>query len=328
MKKTLIASAIAAATLSTSTFAMDQATDLSEMLESMPTIYGNIQVVFTSEETNTGAPGAKDVSTNGVDDNGSTLGFSHKHAISEGVEGFMKVEFEFDADEDAGNKKADGGSGGLDQTDEFYVGVRGEFGSIQYGKDEGVYDWTGMTDTAENAGIGGEISDEVQMENVQYISPEIADGLMVGLTIPVESDTTFAGSIAAKYATDDLEINFAYSMARDEGTAIGEDTIGLAGSYTIDDLTLIGQYETKSDTKDFIGLQGMYAMGQNVFALGYGMTSFDASGLEDQSTIYLQALHNVSDHMYVYLEYVSDTDMGGNDGADKDLLSLGTAYSF
>ncbi|MFT6030744.1 MAG: hypothetical protein ACI8O8_002490, partial [Oleiphilaceae bacterium] len=39
MKKTLIASAIAAATLTSNAFAMDPATDLAEMLEGMPTIY-------------------------------------------------------------------------------------------------------------------------------------------------------------------------------------------------------------------------------------------------------------------------------------------------
>jgi predicted porin len=324
MKKTLIASAITAATLSTSAFAMDAATDLAEMLESMPSIYGNIQVAFTSEETNSGLTGAKDVSTNGVDDNGSTIGFTHEHAISEGVEGFLKAEFEFDADED---------TAGIDQTDEFYVGVRGEFGSIQYGKDETVYDWTGMTDTAENAGIGGEISDDDQLENIQYVSPEIADGLVVGVTVPVESDATFAGALAAKYSADNLEVAFAYAMSRDEGlddgsVDKGEDTIGLAAAYTMDDLTLIAQYETQSDTEDFIGVQGMYTMGQNVFALGYGMTSFDGSGLEDQSTIYLQALHNLSDHMYVYLEYVNDTDIEGDDGNDKDLLTVGATYAF
>lgn len=48
-------------------------------------------------------------------------------------------------------------------------------------------------------------------------------------------------------------------------------------------------------------------MGKNQFALSYELTQFDddasspAAG-RDADTITLQALHNVSDHMYVYFE--------------------------
>jgi len=125
-----------------------------------------------------------------------------------------------------------------------------------------------------------------------------------------------------------LDVVLAYSMGREEAGVDAEDTIGLAGTYSMDDITLIGQYETMSDAADFIGVQGMYSMGANVFALGYGMTSYDASALEDTSSIYVQALHNVSDNMYVYLEYTTTTDVGGADGADLDVLAIGTAYSF
>jgi hypothetical protein len=58
------------------------------------------------------------------------------------------------------------------------------------------------------------------------------------------------------------------------------------------------------------------------------MKSFDAAGSEDESTIALQALHNVSSNMYVYLEYTMAADIDGNDGNDLDTLALGAAYSF
>jgi len=317
MKKTLIASAIAAATLSTSAFAMDPATDLAEMLESMPDIYGNIQLTHLSTDTD-------GVTAHEMIDNGSTLGFKHSSAISEGMEAFFKAEFHFDADD-----KETGESLG-EELDEAYIGVRGEFGSIQAGTDDTVYEWVDKMDTYEAVGIEGEIASLKEGDNVQYVSPEIANGLVIGVTAPVDSDTDFGGAIAAQYTGfENLEIAFAYGMARDEGGVDGEDTIGLAASYTLgDNLTLIAQVESQTDTEDFFGLQGMYTMGQNVFVLGYGMNSYDPSGSEDQSSIYVQALHNMSDNMYVYLEYLDTTDVAGVDGADADALAIGATYAF
>jgi len=298
---------------------MDPASDLAEMLESMPEIYGNIQLAHESVDLDGDT-------SHELHDNGSTIGFKHSSAISEGVEAFFKAEFEFDADDE-------GSSTGLSEVDEAYIGVRGEFGSIQAGTDDTVYEWVDMIDTSEYTGVsGGEIAALKEGDNIQYVSPEIADGLIIGVTAPVDSDTAFGGAIAAKYAADNLEVVLAYALGREEGAIDADDTIGLAGTYSMDDITLIGQYETNDDL-DFIGVQGMYAMGQNVFALGYGMTSFDDSSLEDQSSIYVQALHNMSDNMYVYLEYTTTTDFlaedaTANDGIDKDVLALGATYAF
>ena len=314
MKKTLIASAITAATLSTSAFAMDPASDLAEMLESMPDIYGNIQLAHLSTDTD-------GVTSHEMIDNGSTIGFKHTSAISEGVEAFFKAEFHFDADDKGGESLGE-------ELDEAYIGVRGEFGSIQAGTDDTVYEWVDKMDTFEAVGIEGDLATQKEGDNVQYVSPEIADGLVIGVTAPVDSDTGFAGAIAANYsAIDNLEIAFAYGMARDEAGVDGEDTIGLAASYAMDDLTLIAQYETQTDTEDFFGLQGMYTMGQNTFVLGYGMNSYDPSGSEDQTSIYVQALHNMSDNMYVYLEYLDVTDVDGGD-TDADALAVGATYAF
>jgi len=323
MKKTYIASAIAAATLSTSAFAMDPATDLAEMLESMPEFYGNIQLVHTNANedkmTTTATPKKFEDSTHELSDNGSTFGIKHSHAISEGVEGFLKAEFEFAADDDNGK--------GITKLDEAYIGVKGDFGSVQVGSDDTVYEWVDMIDTSEAVGLSGEIADLEEGDNLQYVSPEIADGLVVGLTVPFdgsETDSTFGGALAAKYSVDNLDVVLAYGLGHNDS----EDTIGLAGTYSMGDIALIAQYETQDENEDYIGLQGMYTMGANVFALGYSMTSFDASSLEDESSIYVQGLHNVSDHTYVYLEYTTTSDLDGAEGFDKDALAIGAAYSF
>lgn len=310
MKKTLIASAVAAATLSTGVMAADA---------QQASIYGSVEVTYT----NVDAGGA---TTNGVADNGSTLGFKHSHMISEGVEAFMKAEFEFRADETAAGE----GNGGINNTDEIYIGVKGDFGSVQYGIDDTVVEWTDVVDTSENTGLAGEISAVSEVENVQYVSPEIAEGLVVGATIPVESQSNFAGALAAKYSMDNIEVALAYSMGRDNSGAAAtggaEDTISLGAVYSMDDITVMGQYETQKDAADYIALQGMYAMGQNQFVLGYGVLAND--GGTDESTIALQALHNVSDNMYVYAEYTTTSDANNTDGLDVDTLALGATYSF
>lgn len=315
MKKTLIASAIAA-TLASNAMASDQtanAADIASKLDAMPTVYGTIELVHMSTDNNT-------TTAHEFADNGSTLGIVHQHAVSEGLTAFMKAELEFRADENDGS--------GFNKLDEAYIGLKGDFGSAQVGSDETVYDWIDMLDTYEAVGLGGGIAAQKQGDNFQYVSPEIAEGITLGLTAPIDSDSVFGGALAAKYSMDNLEVALAYAMGRDEGTASAEDTIGLAASFTIDEITLLAQYETQKDTADLWGLQGVYTMGQNTFALGYQMTSFDASGSEDQSDIYIQALHNLSDNAYMYLEYLMQSDVGGTNGSDLDTLAIGATYSF
>jgi len=312
MKKTLIASAIAA-TLASNAMAMDQATDLAQRLDSMPTIYGNIQLVHLSTDDDA-------TTDHEFQDNGSTIGFTHESAVSEGLTAFMKAEFEFDADDK-------GSSTGISNLDEAYIGLKGDFGSVQVGSDDTVYDWIDMLDTYEAVGLGGGLAEQKQGDNIQYVSPEIAEGITLGLTAPIDSDSNFGGALAAMYSMDNLSVALAYAMGREE-TADTEDTIGLAASFGIDEITLIAQYETQTDTADVFGLMGMYTMGQNTFALGYQMTSFDPSGSEDQSDIYIQALHNLSDHSYLYLEYLMQTDVDGAKDSDLDSLAIGAAYAF
>lgn len=317
MKKTLIASAIAA-TLASNAMATDvtaEAADIAAKLDSMPTVYGSIELVHVSTDRN-------DVTAHEFEDNGSTIGIVHEHLITEGVTAFAKAELEFSADD----KRT---SNGINEIDEAYIGLKGDFGSIQVGSDETVYDWVDMIDIDENVGFGASVKLD-EGDNLQYISPEIAEGLILGVTAPIDSDTNFGGALAAKYAMDNLEVALAYALGRDAeaGFAKAEDTLGLGVHFDIDDITLVAQYETTKDTQDVWGLLGVYAMGQNSFALGYEMTSFDASGLDDQSDIYIQALHNLSNNAYLYLEYLMQEDLDGASNSDLDTLAIGAVYLF
>ena len=319
MKKTLIASAVAAAALSSNAFAMDPASDLAEMLESMPTFYGNIQLAHVSAETD-GVAG--EASEHELYDNGSTFGIKHEHAISEDLTGFFKAEFHFDADD-----KAEESLG--EEKDESYIGVKGGFGSVQVGSDDTVYEWVDIMDMYEAVGLEGDLAAQKEGDNVQYVSPEIAGGLTVGVTYPIDSDTTFGGAIAAKYVMDNIEIVASYGIGREEGGVDADDAIGLAGSIGLGDFTVSAQYEMQDDDAGditYYGLMGQYAMGANNFALGYQMVDNDAD--EEETGIYVQALHNMSDNMYVYLEYLMQDDVGGVSDEESDILAVGATYAF
>src|SRR5690606_33042455 len=109
MKKTLIASAVAAATFSGAALAQES---------NLPTVYGNIQYVVKHTNVDGGGSSVEHA------DNGSTLGVTHDHEIAPGVTGFFKVELEGNADDKANSE-------GLSKLDEAYIGVKGDnFGKV------------------------------------------------------------------------------------------------------------------------------------------------------------------------------------------------------
>lgn len=326
MKKTLIASAIAAATLASSAaFAADA---------KMPTLYGNIQLAYghTSEE----ASGGTEQTTNDFFDNGSTLGVKHSHEIMPGVEGFLKAEFEFNAD----NKDT---SGGVDTLDEAFIGVKGGFGSVLVGSEDTVYEWVDMIDFTEASSFAGEIAKDEEGDQLQYVSPKIAGGLKVGVSLPLTNDTRYTGQVAGMYSTDMFEVALAYSIGKEQtntNTNYG-DTIGLAGKVNVGDLSVIGQYETrgadenkttgvenKSSELDLYALAGIYTLGSSQFALGYKATENGADVATETDLIFVQALHNLSDNMYVYVEYGTGSEDVGSNSTDTEELYLGAAYTF
>ncbi len=125
MKKTLLATAIAASMAATGA----QAATVYNQDGTKLDLYGNIQIAYSSTKDAAGD------SEDQLADNGSTVGFSGEHMISEGLAGYFKAEFEHDADE---AKTA----GGLDTGDQAYMGLKGNFGDVRVGSwDPLIDDW-------------------------------------------------------------------------------------------------------------------------------------------------------------------------------------------
>jgi hypothetical protein len=96
-----------------------------------------------------------------------------------------------------------------------------------------------------------------------------------------------------------------------------------------DDQTFSFQGE---EGRDQFGLMATYNMGPNTFRAAYEMASADTSDLEVE-VISLQALHNVSDNLYVFTEVVRrDNDNSsstlGYVNEEINQLNVGGVYYF
>ncbi|SNC76698.1 Outer membrane protein (porin) [Marinobacter sp. es.048] len=336
MNKTLIAFAVAAGTFSGAAMAQAEmsAAELAAKMDSMPSVYGNIQYVL--KHTNVDGAG----STLEHADNGSTLGIKHDHEIAPGITGFFKLELEdINADDKAGSM-------GINGLDEAYIGVKGDsFGQVWVGSDDSIYE-RAVDEVAQFHEVGSDIGfnyDTGEGDMVQYMTPSFG-GVTIGAAVQVNGDgdaqvskKSYPWQLAAMYELDALELAFAVD-SNDGGRPDGinnENSYGLRGSYNLDNLRLTASYETRKDVADVIGLMGVYTMGANQFALSYQLREDDTAAGDQNDTIILQALHNLSDHMYVYFEgYLSGSDDAGEyplEGASGDkqsIASVGAVYYF
>ncbi|WP_226611606.1 porin [Marinobacter nauticus] len=333
MKKTILASAIAAATFSGAAMAQStlSASELAAKMDSMPTVYGNIQYAITHTNVDGGGSEVEHF------DNGTTLGVKHDHEIAPGITGFFKLELDgFGADE----KDSDGAN-----IDEAYIGIKGDsFGQIWVGSDDSIYE-TAVDEVAQFHEVGSDIGfnyDTGEGDLVQYLSPSFS-GLTFGAAVQVNGDNNAKGGdksfpyqLAAMYEVDALELAFAVD-SNDNGNGNNENSYGLRASYNLDNLRLTGSFETRKDVADVLGLMGVYTLGKNQFALSYQLSDDDDSG-DKNDTIILQALHNVSDHMYVYFEgYLSNADEdiysiedepAAGAGDEQSIAAIGAVYYF
>ena len=341
MKKTLIATAIAAISFSGAAAAQStiSAAEMAAKMDSMPSVYGNIQYAITNTSIDNAGSEINHF------DNGTTLGVSHDHMIAPGLTGFFKLELEgINADDKAG-------SAGIDKLDEAYIGVKSDsFGQVWVGTDDSTYE-RAIAKIANfheiGTGLDGSYSSG-EGDQIQYSSPSFG-GLTLGASLQINGDGKTGGKsypyqLAAIYTVDALELAFA--MDSNDGALKysddkvldpnNENSYGLRATYSMGDLSLTGEYQTRKDVKDEFGVIGVYALGANQFSLAYQIVEDDAPGASNgnkEDVIALQALHNLSDNMYVYAEgffYSNDADydkaVAGSD--NKQVAAVGAVYYF
>lgn len=299
------------------------ASELAAKMDSMPTVYGNIQYALAHDSYDGGPSGVEHF------DNGSTLGVVHDHEIVNGISGFFKIELDgFGADE----KDSTGAN-----IDEAYIGIKGDnFGQIWVGSDDSTYE-RAVTEISEfyEVALLSQSVDYTTGEGdlIQYMSPSFG-GLSIWGAVQINGDgiddvsginsgdKSYPYQLAALYELDALELAVAMD-SNDTSDGNNENTYGLRASYNLDNLRLTGEFHTRKDASDTFGVMGIYTLGANQFALSYEYSEQDGGADLEADTVTLQALHNVSDHMYVYFEGY----LGGGDEVYEYTDSLGQTAS-
>jgi len=349
----------------------DKASELSARMDSMPEVYGNVQIIYRNRD-HEGFGGSDSQLT---DFSYSTLGIHNSHEIMPGVEAFGRLELEgfFPTEGQYGDNKANDGI----EVDEAYLGLRGNFGEVWIGSDDSQYEvligdygnW--YYEVAQANFYANFLTGEDDL--IQYVSPNFS-GLTLHAVVQVDGkaertdgNSKYPFQLGAKYVMGDL--TFAVAMDSNDAAANNENTYGARVDWVVNDNLSFntfysGQkgdqniaigYETGQTAAEFdpvdsfesffteadetglgeqlVGVMGIYTLGANRFSLSYEMEEDDVKGADGakrkSDAVTIQALHNVSDSMYVYVEGLRRTDEEGSTyDSDYNELSLGGVYLF
>jgi predicted porin len=334
----------AAANAQAVTFQIDDQTEF--------TVYGNVQITYYQQEVST-ASGVESVSD--VADNGTTIGVAGEHRLNNGLTGYFKIE------EDGYDAVDDGSTDNF--TDEAYVGVKGDFGAIQFGRNDSLYDdtigdyWDYMeVFTPTSPGV------ETMQRALQYTSPDFG-GFSFGLEAQINGDADEAtfnattNEVVGDVNGDDAGISLAAALTYSAGDLVVEAAIdqransfvddvntgnpnhldnpiyGIAVGYALGDVTLTAGYQIDDREEDEGGSIDVASVGARFdYGAGdlYGVfqnVSFDeeqADGEDSYNEFALGANYSLSDNMYVYVEYVA-LDREDDLG---DSIATGVLYGF
>lgn len=309
MKKTLVAVAVTSAVFTAiSAQAADTSVDT----------YGNIQLVYADGED-----------TAELTDNGSTFGFKGETSLKDDLVGFFKYELEADADEKTSDVDVN-----LDQA---YVGIKGNFGKVQVGSFDSIYNNAIQdgVDQFEYAGLNNS-STTAEGDTVAYFSP-VMNGLEVQVSAQItgdgesELDSTdddydssvedgTALTVVVKYAMGDLSVAAGYDSL--SNVVDSEETIGFSVGYDLGMANVVAKYEDNADEGTNLGVafSSDYSDG-----LVYGSAQqVDQESGSDYDEYAVGATYNLDydGNTYVYAE-------AGQTGSDEDsFTALGAVYVF
>ncbi|MBR7890026.1 porin [Marinomonas sp. A79] len=288
MKKSIIAIAVSSAALASVSVQAAEGSTVD--------IYGNIQYAYS--DTDAGDDFA---------DNGSTIGLKGETKINDDLTAFFKYELEFDADD-----KGTGGSSSLDQA---FVGLQGNFGKVQVGSFDTIYN-NAVQDSVDQFELLGvtNAGDTSEGDTIAYFSPSF-NGFEVQLATQIkgdkndenegkDSDDEFVEDgtstmAVVKYSMDMMSVALGYDNR--ENTTDEKETFGLAVTVMpADNLSVTAKYETTNDTQDIYGLAARYGYGAgDVYA---SFQNVDPDGSDDYNESAVGVTYSLASNVYVYGE--------------------------
>ncbi|NVK72465.1 porin [Marinomonas sp. CT5] len=315
MKKSIIAIAVSTAALaSVPTFAAEGST---------ADVYGNIQYAYSND--NATGKGSN------FEDNGSTIGLKGETTVSDSLTAFFKYEVEIEADQ-----KANGPDSGKVNLDQAYVGLKGDFGKVQVGSFDTIYN------NAIQDGINQfeylsptKAANTSEGDTIAYFSPSM-NGFEVQVAAQVKGDNSelaaakqdgTAAMAVVKYSTGMVSVALGHDTRDNTAASDAKATTGLSVTVApLENLSVIAKYETTEDTKDIIGLAARYGYGAGDVYASYQNVDEDTAGADKFNEVAAGVTYNLASNVYVFGEVGS---FGNSANSDTDTKSaVGVYYGF
>ncbi|MDN3517669.1 porin [Aquisalimonas lutea] len=304
-------------------------------------VYGEFAPMLVSEKDGAGE------SRSEFTDNGSIIGFSVDQRLDNGVTLFGVAEFEFLTDNSDNDFVFDAG----------YIGARGNFGRVQLGNFDSVYEDL-IIDATEVAELA-EITDESVMSEdnqVAYYSPSFngfsfrAQARYMGdgddNAIAGQDSAEVGFSLAGGYSADNWGVYAGYDDRGSEvvdqydanGNVTGQDyadngTYGVSGIYGIGPVELAAKYaiqdlednDPAGDDITYAALRGTVTYGPgDVYAAVQEVMHDNDDVVADRTEFTVGVSHGVADNLDLWAEagYFDQQNDAG------DVMGVGAIYEF
>ncbi|MDZ7829018.1 MAG: porin [Halofilum sp. (in: g-proteobacteria)] len=327
MKKSLIALAVGTAVAAPAAHAVDF-----EMGDTKFSVGGTLEPSFESFNDASGD------SVSQFTDNDSTLEFDFEHVLDDNLSAYGHIEYEFNFDESGSN------AGGLDDLDSAELGFVGNFGTVQLGTYDTLYEdeLAELLDEFENA----EVSDEADGDDgsgegnqITYWSPGYGDGgfsFAAEIKHEGEAEGTVAGdsgtgiTLVGRFDMDNWGIvvgNDDRGAATAGGDFVEENTTGIGGYYTINDFEIRARYADEANPGnnsdvEYVGVLGSYDYGPGSFNVAVQDVS------PDQGNSFTELAANVKHDLYDNLRVFFEIGQFDRQNDAGDRVELGAIYSW
>ncbi len=260
-------------------------------------------------------------------DNGDNV----KDALSRiGVQGARKIDDQFTAfakyelPVDVPNGQLGAVTEGGEDVRQSYVGLSGDFGSIQVGRFwSAIYNSIGYASDQLwwNSAPVYYTLDGVDLRiggAVMYTSPEV-NGVKFSA---VHSNEIEQSQFSVTFnATEKLRFDVAYAEGRDD------DLLGLAAYYTSDNYFINGTYMDREDAGKGTDLVGGIYQGKNTYRLGFSSFQDDADANDDFDAVILGYQYNLVPAVKLWVEVMAwEGSLFGNE--DSNQFNVGMNYDF
>jgi predicted porin len=309
MKKTIIASAVAAAVAAPAAFA-----DVS--------IGGMVNPEWVAGDSTDELRVQTDLVFSGSEDLGNGLKASFKYAVyTDTADKNVTAVYATDSTNAAPNTgisnttaAVDGDTAASEEVADLTVTLSGDFGSLAVGRMEGFAEGKGDAffniDHAHELDLEPTTNSEWTRKNgsIQYTSPSF-NGLKVAVnSVELDGNSDASTEYMVSYSNAGLSV---FGITSDDGTSANDYQM-IGASYKMGDLELrAAMREDGTADTDFFGAK--YTMGNNSFAIGATSNSTST----DDATIF-SAEHAMSKNVSVYVT-VLDED---TDSLDKTVIGL------